>query len=70
MRVLHRLARAAACALLLAACSGPAGSNTANGHNAWSHPGELRYGSAYEPDTLNPLLANTQAAPPSLPSSF
>jgi peptide/nickel transport system substrate-binding protein len=47
---------------LLAACSAPQAPGAAGSRNSWTHPGELRYGSAYEPDTLNPLLANTQAA--------
>jgi peptide/nickel transport system substrate-binding protein len=56
------LARAMAAIALLAACSAPQAPGAAGSRNSWTHPGELRYGSAYEPDTLNPLLANTQAA--------
>ncbi|HEX3551387.1 MAG TPA: peptide ABC transporter substrate-binding protein [Candidatus Elarobacter sp.] len=34
----------------------------AHAPHPWTRTNHLRYGSAYEPDTLNPLLANTQAA--------
>jgi len=52
-------ALAAACAV--AACS-PARNAPAGGRAPWTQAGHLRYGSAYEPDSLNPLLANTQAS--------
>ncbi len=52
-----------ACVLTLAGCT-KEGSGTASGAhgNPWTHHGHLRYGSLYEPDTLNPLFANTQAS--------
>ena len=59
---LRRWTCAAGCAVLLAACSAPAAMHGAGGRNPWTHAGTLRYGSGYEPDSLNPLLANTQAA--------
>ncbi len=59
-------ALAAACALLLGACAKAdvaTSAATADGaRHAWTESGHLRYGSAYEPDSLNPLFANTQAA--------
>src|SRR5947209_1269494 len=58
-------ALAAACALLLGACTKADVASTAatsDGRHSWTESGHLRYGSAYEPDNLNPLFANTQAA--------
>ncbi|MEA2664286.1 MAG: peptide/nickel transport system substrate-binding protein [Candidatus Eremiobacteraeota bacterium] len=59
-------ALAAAGALLLGACTKvDVTSSTAapsGGRHTWTESGHLRYGSAYEPDNLNPLFANTQAA--------
>ncbi len=59
-------ALAAAAALLLGACTKAdvaTSTATADGaRHAWTESGHLRYGSAYEPDNLNPLFANTQAA--------
>jgi peptide/nickel transport system substrate-binding protein len=58
-------ALAAACALLLGACTRSdlsATSTSGGGRHSWTESGHLRYGSAYEPDSLNPLFANTQAA--------
>jgi peptide/nickel transport system substrate-binding protein len=52
----------AACGLAVAACTKTDPGATAGGRHPWTQPGHLRYGSAYEPDSLNPLLANTQAA--------
>ncbi len=60
-RVLLRGVCAAACAVSLAACT-HAASIGVDGRASWTQPGHLRYGSPYEPDSLNPLLANTQAA--------
>jgi peptide/nickel transport system substrate-binding protein len=59
---LRRLTCAAACALLAAACSAPPPLHGEGGRNPWTRAGTVRYGSGYEPDSLNPLLANTQAA--------
>jgi peptide/nickel transport system substrate-binding protein len=59
------LALGALCALALGACSRSDTTTTATANGArhpWTQPGTLRYGSPYEPDTLNPLFANTQAA--------
>ncbi len=54
---------AIASALPLAGCTRTSEPISASpGRAAWTQPGHLRYGSAYEPDSLNPLLANTQAA--------
>jgi peptide/nickel transport system substrate-binding protein len=59
-------ALAAACALLLGACTKVDVTSSAaapsGGRHTWTESGHLRYGSAYEPDNLNPLFANTQAA--------
>jgi peptide/nickel transport system substrate-binding protein len=52
-----------ACALGLGACTKVSETATpGTGRHAWTEAGHLRYGSAFEPDTLNPLFANTQAA--------
>jgi peptide/nickel transport system substrate-binding protein len=51
-----------ACALGLAACTKVSDTASATGPHRWTEAGHLRYGSAYEPDTLNPLFSNTQAA--------
>jgi peptide/nickel transport system substrate-binding protein len=51
----------AAAALLAAGCTRTV-TAISGGRHLWTQPGHLRYGSGYEPDTLNPLLANTQAA--------
>jgi peptide/nickel transport system substrate-binding protein len=59
------VAFAAAGALLLGACTKTDVATSAGGNgerHSWTESGHLRYGSAYEPDTLNPLFANTQAA--------
>lgn len=63
------LALTAACAVLLGGCTkaatdtaGSGAAGTAGGRHPWTQAGHLRYGSAYEPDTLNPLFANSQAA--------
>lgn len=58
-------ALAAVCALLLGACTRSdltATTTSGDGRHSWTESGHLRYGSAYEPDNLNPLFANTQAA--------
>ncbi len=61
---MRRLAGLALCALLLGACAktDQVATTSAGGRHDWTESGHLRYGSAYEPDTLNPLFANTQAA--------
>lgn len=51
-----------ACALGIAACTKVGDTPSTGGRHPWTEAGHLRYGSAYEPDTLNPLFANTQAA--------
>jgi peptide/nickel transport system substrate-binding protein len=60
------LALLAACAVLLGGCTkteqSTSQSSSTGGRHPWTQAGHLRYGSAYEPDTLNPLFANTQAA--------
>ncbi|MEO7040586.1 MAG: peptide ABC transporter substrate-binding protein [Candidatus Elarobacter sp.] len=61
--MIRRLAALAAVCAMLGACSKVVdGTSGVVGRHAWTQPGILRYGSAYEPDTLNPLFANTQAA--------
>jgi peptide/nickel transport system substrate-binding protein len=50
----------AAAASVMSGCS--RGATSSSFLNPGTVAGELRYGSGYEPDTLNPLLANTQAA--------
>ena len=62
IRALRRLTCAAACAVLVSACSPPAPLHGDGTRNPWSRAGILRYGSGYEPDSLNPLFANTEAA--------
>jgi peptide/nickel transport system substrate-binding protein len=53
----------AACAVLLGACTKADQSKPPGGRNAWTHPGRLVIGAAgEEPDTLNKLFANTDAA--------
>src|ERR1700716_4297438 len=62
---MHRLiAVAAACALLLGACTKADQSATpASGRHPWTHPGHLVIGSAgEEPDSLNEMFAHTDAA--------
>ena len=62
---MHDAARAgalAAAVLLACACTRTQPAAHTGGEAQWTQPGHLRYGSAYEPDSLNPLLANTQAA--------
>ncbi len=60
------LALLAACGVLLGGCTkteqSTSQSSSTGGRHPWTQAGHLRYGSAYEPDTLNPLFANTQAA--------
>lgn len=56
------LAALALCALALGACSRSGTTSGEAGRHSWTKPGTLRYGSPYEPDTLNPLFANTSAA--------
>lgn len=51
-----------ACALGLGACTKVSDTASTSGRHRWTEAGHLRYGSAYEPDTLNPLFANTQAS--------
>jgi peptide/nickel transport system substrate-binding protein len=50
----------AAAATVMSGCS--RGATSSSFLNPGTVAGELRYGSGYEPDSLNPLLANTQAA--------
>jgi peptide/nickel transport system substrate-binding protein len=56
------LASALACATILGACTTNAPETPlANGRHAWTKPGELRIGSADEPDAFNPLFAHSDA---------
>ncbi|HTW84719.1 MAG TPA: peptide ABC transporter substrate-binding protein [Candidatus Sulfotelmatobacter sp.] len=59
----ERPALALLAAFLLASCapSAPVASGTTQ-RNAWTEPGHLRIGSSEEPDSLNPMYANDQAA--------
>jgi peptide/nickel transport system substrate-binding protein len=50
----------AAAATIMSGCA--RGATSSSFLNPGTIAGELRYGSGYEPDSLNPLLANTQAA--------
>jgi peptide/nickel transport system substrate-binding protein len=56
-------ALALACAVGLGACTKVTNTASAGGRHPWTHPGTLVIGSAgEEPDNLNKLLANTDAA--------
>jgi peptide/nickel transport system substrate-binding protein len=59
MRALRFLCAIAAAAIV---CACTRGATSSSGLHPGTIAGELRYGSGYEPDSLNPLLANTQAA--------
>src|ERR1700733_1638511 len=57
------LAAFAACAVLLGACTKVDRTQTSGGRHPWTHPGRLVIGAAgEEPDSLNKLFANTDAA--------
>ena len=57
------LAVFAACAVVFGACTKADQSTTASGRHPWTHPGRLIIGApGEEPDTLNKLFANTDAA--------
>jgi peptide/nickel transport system substrate-binding protein len=53
---------AALLACAFAACSKVGAPATASGKHPWTLPGHLRYGTTEEPDTLNKLLANSDAS--------
>ena len=58
-----RLAIIVACALALQACTRSMGTDATvvAGEHTWTKPGELRIGSADEPDALDPLFAHSDA---------
>jgi peptide/nickel transport system substrate-binding protein len=57
------LALAALSGIALGGCTRAAGTpNEPSARHPWTQSGHIRYGSPYEPDTLDPLFANTQAA--------
>ena len=62
MNALRSILALALCGAVFAGCTRAGGGKGANGHNPWTIPGTLRLGEPDEPDSLNPLFANSAAS--------
>ncbi len=60
--IIRRLFALALCVATIAGCSKASQTTTASGLHPWTIPGVLRLGEPDEPDSLNPLFANSSAS--------